>query len=151
MKTELKAIPSHYRQLKSDETIRRGDIFLGKESQLIRRCLYSIGDKVSQYDLFTFYRRKHVKVGVPPMVAFNIGHAIDVKKQEYPSKSPLVTFYYPSRENHLTFTRRSVRLIAADAKYVIGLDVNDKFKFKKFLRKKASMIEVVEFNVNALK
>ncbi len=64
-------------------------------------------------------------------------------------KRPLVRFHYPSREGSTYYplkTVRNVRLIKADAKYYVGLEVlpDNKFQFKKFLKSKAQNVEVVE-------
>ena len=155
-------VPQHYRLLGGDEVIRKGDLYKSNSAlptsdrkSAVGYAAVSVGRTVDAYNqvmgsvgigAYSFYRRQHkrVKVEVVPPVK-------PVESKEYPSKSPLVTFFYPSRENPTNFTRRSLRMIAGNSKYIIGLDVNDKFKFKKFRRDKASMVEVVEFNVNALK
>ena len=64
--------------------------------------------------------------------------------------NPLVTFNYPSSKESWHHIPRTVRLIAANATYYIGLDVGDKNRFKKFLRRKASQFSVVNFNPEAL-
>lgn len=63
---------------------------------------------------------------------------------------PLVRFNYPSRPGHPSFPSRlvrNVRLIKADAKYYVGLEIlsDNKFKFKKFLKSKATNVEVLSF------
>ena len=60
---------------------------------------------------------------------------------------PLVQFTYPSRDKFPTRTVRSVRLIKADARYYIGVEIlaDNTFKFKKFLKNKATNFEVLEF------
>lgn len=65
-------------------------------------------------------------------------------------KRPLVKFQYPSKPGSRSFplwTVRNVRLIKADAKYYIGLEIlpENKFQFKKFLKSKAVNIEVLSF------
>jgi len=59
---------------------------------------------------------------------------------------PLVCFQYPSSQS-LMRTVRNVRLIKADANYYIGLEIlpDNQFKFKKFLKTKATGFEVIEF------
>jgi hypothetical protein len=66
-------------------------------------------------------------------------------KTERP-RQPLMQFDYPNRET-LARTRRSVRLIKADSRYFIGLEIlpDNRFQFKKFLKAKARNVEVLEF------
>jgi hypothetical protein len=57
---------------------------------------------------------------------------------------PIVQFDYPKRESFAR-TRRSVRLIQADHRYYVGVEIlpNNKFQFKKFLKSKATNVEVL--------
>lgn len=71
------------------------------------------------------------------------GFIVEPNKKEL----PIVQFDYPNREATYIRTRRSVRLIKADANYYIGLEIlpDNKFKFKKFLKRKATNVEVLTF------
>lgn len=63
---------------------------------------------------------------------------------------PLVRFIYRSNSNASYYTTREVKLIAADDKYLIGLDVFDNNQFKKFLRSKIFEFELLTFNLDAI-
>lgn len=72
------------------------------------------------------------------------------KKTKHPvENNPRVRFTYPSKEWPWR-GERNVRLIAADGKYLIGLDMGDKNRFKKFRRDRVAGLELVEFNSDAL-
>lgn len=65
-------------------------------------------------------------------------------------KRPLVKFNYPTKPGNRNYplkTVRNVRLIKADANYYIGLEIlpDNKFLFKKFLKAKATNVEVLTF------
>lgn len=65
-------------------------------------------------------------------------------------KRPLVKFNYPTKpgnRNYPYWTVRNVRLIKADANYYVGLEIlpDNKFRFKKFLKAKATNVEVLSF------
>lgn len=81
-----------------------------------------------------------------------------VKRERKPKthpveKNPLVSFYYPNSKLGGQSTRRDVRLIGANGKYYIGVEVTPgtPAKFKKFLRYKASYMTVQEFNAESVK
>jgi hypothetical protein len=137
MKTNFTSIPAHYRKLGPEEFIKKGDLYKHRLnwSNHIGVETKKNGLTVETYPMYDWYRRRHVAVKK------------EEKKELYPSKSPLVQFIYTSKDCR----RRKVRLIAADEKYIVGLDLDDNFKYKKFLRKRAGLIEVVEFNVGVLK
>jgi len=61
-------------------------------------------------------------------------------------RQPLVQFDYPKRDSFQR-TTRSVRLIKADDRYFVGLEIlpDNAFQFKKFLKTKATNIKVLEF------
>jgi hypothetical protein len=73
--------------------------------------------------------------------------------------NPLVFFCYPSKDRSYknpSFARitygKVVRVISMDRDYVIGLDVHDKNRFKRFSRSKISngLVELLEFNIPAM-
>lgn len=65
--------------------------------------------------------------------------------------NPLVRFDYPCSNAPWVATRRTVRVIAADNKYVWGLEVSDKNRPKKFLRDRmTSTIHFVDFAVDSM-
>jgi hypothetical protein len=59
---------------------------------------------------------------------------------------PIVQFDYPKRDSFVR-TRRSIRLIQATPKYYLGVEIqpDNKFQFKKFLKAKATNVEVLTF------
>lgn len=65
--------------------------------------------------------------------------------------NPLVSFYYPMSKTPWNSMRRYVRLISANQKYILGLEVTAKpdggqsYAFKKFLAAKATNMSLVEF------
>lgn len=65
--------------------------------------------------------------------------------------NPLVSFYYPMSKEPWNSMRRYVRLISANQKYILGLEVTalpsgeQKYAFKKFLAAKATNMSLVEF------
>lgn len=72
-------------------------------------------------------------------------------------ENPLMQFKYPSSKYpHLPYTTRKVRLIAANRKYFIGLEVIEqegrkpKHQFKRFRRDEVLYPELIEFNPSAL-
>jgi hypothetical protein len=159
----ITSIPEHYRQLGPDEIIQKGDLW--STGILMGYATSTIGSRVSGVNSFyTYWRRRHITVnhekkmkvvldGVSKHPAKQIADHIvpSVKKQHPVEKNPLVSFYYPkSGGSSWNKTYRLVRLIAADAKYYIGLEVNDKNRFKKFLRSKVSQFTFVEFNPSAI-
>jgi hypothetical protein len=69
-------------------------------------------------------------------------------------KNPLVRFYYPSSKTGLN-TWRTVRLISATSKYVVGLEITqgkDKphYQYKKFSREKAGNFSLLEFSPDSM-
>ncbi len=100
---------------------------------------------------------KH-KVKVTPKVAAKRqkGYEYDVHKYRWVRKkgkkvhpvefNPRVTFFYPHKDGQMQMTQRDVRVIGANEKYLVGLQINDKNKFKKFLKHKMSNTQLVEFS-----
>lgn len=85
-------------------------------------------------------------VSVTPKVAAR-------RKAKYPvDNNPVVTFNYP-RSNPWDFSsdERTVKLIGADERYYVGLEVTEtaagkpRHQFKKFLRNKARNFRLVSF------
>lgn len=65
-------------------------------------------------------------------------------------KNPLVTFSYPISKQPWNEKLRKVRVIAANSKYIIGLEVSDKNRFKKFLKTKTSQMSLVEYSTGSM-
>lgn len=65
--------------------------------------------------------------------------------------NPLVRFFYPQSKTPWNSQERYVRLISANQKYILGLEVTageggkQKYAFKKFLAAKARDMAIVEF------
>ena len=141
-------IPSHYRQLGSDEVIRRGDLYkyttLFSDIGPVGRAEHTVGHVVGTFEnFFTFWRRCHVLVYQTPLKE---------KKKNPIEVAPLVSFnYFSSKEPWASSRTRVIRLIAANDKYMIGLDVNDGFQYKKFLRDKMSNVGIINFNTAVFK
>jgi len=140
MKTYF-TIPKHYRKLESNEIIRKGDIFRLISTGIGEPAMGAVGLKVSTYQgLASVWRRKHVALIQKKVV----------KKVHPVEKNPLVKFRYPKSESSWELPYRTVRLISANEKYLVGIEISDKNKFKKFLRKKASSFEFLEFNKESM-
>jgi hypothetical protein len=82
----------------------------------------------------------------------SVSHATALKKKNvHPVEfNPLVSFTYPSSDEPWVLKDRTLRLIAANNKYYIGLDIGDKNRFKKFRRDKARDFKILNFNDAAL-
>ena len=141
-----KTIPSHYRQLQPHEVIRKGDLKL--RNGVVRRVSNSVGRLVSTCSSLV-YRRQHVPVGLSVQVA-KVKSKTALVKEHSVEKNPLICFWYPSSKFPALKHWRQVRLIAADNKYFVGLEVSDKNRFKKFLKQKATQVQVAEFNATAI-
>jgi hypothetical protein len=152
MKT-LTKIPSHYRRLAAHEVIRKGDLKF-RYGQVVR-VSNSIGKKAGDCNSPAF-RRQHVSVKLGNHLAkLNIKTVVrqPVKKAVHPvEKAPLVTFSYPRSQTPWVKSKRAVRLIAANDRYMVGIEIleNNRFHFKKFLRSKMEMVSLVEFNPTAI-
>lgn len=99
--------------------------------------------KKNMITVFVFGTRP---VSVTPKVAAR-------RKAKYPvDNNPVVTFDYP-HSNPFDFSSdtRTVKLIGADARYYVGLEVTQtdtgkvRHQFKKFLRNKARNFRLVSF------
>ena len=128
-------IPKHYRRMSGNETIRNADVWRWKDTGIFGYCNNKVDSKVSEHNpRFAFFRRRHVKV----------------KKSNPVDKNPLVSFFYPSSKLDFFPSFRTVRLIAANDQYIVGLDVGDNYRFKKFLVSKAMSLKILQFNPKAL-
>lgn len=135
MITKLTSIPKHYRQLKHDEMYRPGDWYTDGGYVTLQKC--KSAGFISSWPQYRFFRRKHVRIHVEQPT---------VKKSEF----PLVEFSYPTKDGW--YNIRSIRMIACNQEYIIGLDVHDKFQFKRFSRSKIiNGIRVMEFNSSVIK
>lgn len=68
-------------------------------------------------------------------------------------KNPLATFFYPMSTQPWNSRKRTVRLISATPKYIVGLEFQpetSKWKFKKFLQDKATNFKVASFNPTSM-
>lgn len=68
------------------------------------------------------------------------------KKQHPVEKNPRMSFYYPISDTPWNSSLRDVRVIAVNEKYVVGLQINDKNRFKRFLKKRMTNVQLTEFN-----
>ncbi len=68
------------------------------------------------------------------------------KKVHPVEKNPRVRFTYPSSKDMYQILERDVRVIGANQKYVVGLEISDKNRFKKFLKSKMNNLSLVEFS-----
>jgi hypothetical protein len=88
---------------------------------------------------------------------FNSDHKVKVKPEVaakrkakgWVENNPLVNFFYPEHGDGPD-KYRLVRLISADERYLLGLDVYDKNRTKKFLRENVRDLKLLEFNPAAL-
>ena len=69
-------------------------------------------------------------------------------------KNPMVRFFYPSSKTGLN-TWRTVRLISATSKYLVGLEVKTegtkiKYNYKKFCQPKVGNFSLLEFNPKSM-
>jgi|FAXJ01.1.fsa_nt_gi hypothetical protein len=67
-------------------------------------------------------------------------------------KNPLATFFYPMSDQPWNSMKRTVRVIAATALHITGLEQQDsgRWKYKKFLQSKATHFQVVSFNPKSM-
>ncbi len=103
------------------------------------------------------YCTKSTKTPIKPMITvfvFGTKHKVKVtpkvaakRKKVHPvEKNPRLQFFYPSSKRPEVNQFRDVRVIGANAKYVVGLQINDKNKFKKFLKAKMRVVNLAEFS-----
>ena len=143
MKT-MKTLPRHYRKLRDDEIIHKGDYYSVGSLGLYEAVSGSIGKRPKYYPIsrLAFYRRKHIATVKPVKKTPGIKAGYSVEN------NPLVRFFYPDSENYGNLKLRTVRLVAASSMYIVGFEVNDKGKhtFKKFLASKVSHMVFIDFN-----
>jgi len=121
----MKTIPKNYRKLKSNETLRKGDLYYYKVPDRIIRMSHNSNNHVSDFPQHHFFRRSHVKVSVKANVV------IQPKKNV-----PIVYFGYNGK------TRR-VQIISCDKNYLKGLEMTwngekYKYQFKSYLTRNIS-------------
>lgn len=131
-------IPSNYRQVKTDDTIRKGDLYRSKlDLNLVGSARWSIGHKAGDYSDYTFWRpRKTVKVK-PSSGASWLPHP----KQTTPKKDTGAKKNVTIVEFTYNWKSRRVQLISLDSGYLTGLEITREgsrynYQFKKYLRYK---------------
>ena len=119
-----------------------GDLtYFGNHTQAVQQVGFA--GFVSSWPKYKFFRRKHVRInGTQPVIEKPV--------------APLVEFDYPISDQPWQLKQRTVRLIGANGKYLVGLDFTyregkDHWQFKKFLQTKVQHFRVVEFNPSAVK
>lgn len=93
--------------------------------------------------VFVFQGKKGLSVS--PKAAAKLKRA-ESKKQHPVEKNPRVTFYYPSSDHPGYTYSRNVRVIGANEKYIVGLDIGDKNRFKRFRKDRMTNVQLMEFN-----
>jgi hypothetical protein len=86
-------------------------------------------------------------------VYYRMKSVVDAKREKKVSavdKNPLISFTYPVSREPWKETKRQVRLISANEKYIVGLEVSDKNRFKKFLSSKASSLKMLEYSSSSM-
>ena len=128
-------IPSNYRQVKSTDTVRKGDIYRNKtDLNDVGYARYTIGRIAGSRPDYTFWRaRKASKV--TPQVA----SPAPAKPSTSKKIVALVAFEYPKKNGGVRL--RVVQVISLDANYLTGLEKNwtpdgYKYQFKRYLRSK---------------
>jgi len=151
-------VPSHYRQLGPDEVVRRGDL-VGNNRNVVHYAHFLIGSYPRSFVMGTkVWRRCHVKVNTqtryiqgmkiqvkadPHFTVFTVVKKPEVVKKPI-EQNPLVKFWYYSSKSGCDVLR-TVRMISANEFYLIGLQVNDKNRFKRFRRDRIVNFELLEF------
>ena len=111
-------IPSHYRQLKPNETIRKGDLCKHEHSNygtVDTVSNFAIGKRSDTFNGWTFWRRRHVKKS----------SAIKTDTSKGPHSITVVGFYYKGKN-------RVVQMIKMDDTYLKGLEMNWNKEKKKY-------------------
>ena len=70
-------------------------------------------------------------------------------------KNPLVSFRYPKSKEPWNPTSRKVRLISANPKHLVGLEIikvgdRTKYQYKKFSQDKVALFKLEEFNPESM-
>jgi hypothetical protein len=125
-------IPSNYRQLKTDEIVRRGDLCRHEWDHVVFPAKNSIGLSVGAYpsSIYTFWRRRHAK-------ATPLSRAAAAPTPAQPTAKKNVTIV----EFTYNWKSRRVQLISLDSQYLTGLEITREgsrysYQFKKYLRYK---------------
>jgi hypothetical protein len=139
-------LPNHYRKLKEDEVIRKGDFYIStNDASIIGTAKRSVGRLVSEYKtdypVYDFYRRRHVKAQSTLKIIVKGDKAAVVEKR--PVNVTVVRFRYKG-------CPRRVQVIKFDDHYLTGLEItpgeNNKpnYQFKNFLRRRMESAVVLE-------
>jgi len=124
-------IPSNYRQLKTDEVIRKGDLYRSKHNLTnVGPVHWTIGTVVGNTRDYTFWRRRHAK-------ATPLSRAAAAPTPAQPTTKKNVTIV----EFTYNWKSRRVQLISLDSQYLTGLEITREgsrysYQFKKYLRYK---------------
>jgi hypothetical protein len=128
-------IPSNYRQVKTDDTIRAGDIYRNKRDfTIVRTVHWSIGGTPKSNPDYTFWRarKKTAKVTSSPGASWL---PTPTKKQVKSDKKNVTVVSF-----HYNFRVRLVQVISLDKTYLTGLEITReqgssklKYQFKKYL------------------
>jgi len=113
--TKKRHIPLRARSIKSNNIMITVFVFKGKHQVSVQHV--------------TAEKRKRVKA----------------KKVHPVDKNPRVLFFYPQSKTPWNSQLRNVRVIGANDKYLIGLEISDKNRFKKFLKSKITDLQLQEF------
>ena len=129
-------IPSNYRQVKSTDTVREGDIYRNKtDFNDVGFARYSIGRLAGDNSGYTFWRARKSTA-----VTSQVAKPATASKPSTSKKIvALVAFEYPKKNGGVKL--RVVQLISLDTDYLTGLEKNwtpdgYKYQFKRYLRSK---------------
>jgi hypothetical protein len=152
----MNKIPDNYRQLKPNETLRKGDLYhYQKQTNWIEIMPCNSERTVASWPEYVFFRRRHTaKQAVKPVTFVKPAVKDNTKKD----KKLVVTFTYPSSQTGRE-VERTVQVISLTPEYLTGLEIinlwSDEnrgylplYQFKKFNRgciKDAGDIKVVSF------
>jgi len=137
----------NHRQLKPNEIIRKGDLYTARGSSQVKSVKHSIGQEVSECFFYNVFRRKHTA----KTVTIRIPKSGVVNTSNTPKNVPHVTFTYWKNSYSAADSKfHNVRLISMNSDYLTGLDIQFKdgkatYKFKKFLRSRASGITLTSY------
>lgn len=118
-------IPKHFRQIKDNEVIRKGDMYQSAFNSTITGIVkFAVGKLPTQYGgAYLFFRRRHVKV--TPTVN--------------PANCPTVTFSYQKDGESKT---RTVQVVRFDDAYLKGFEGQ---QFKSFRRDRMGNVILDKF------
>jgi hypothetical protein len=141
IESENMKIPKNYRRVRSDEQIRTGDLFVGRDSGTVDETTADSWNSASYYLLlmgrvhkskYTFWRKRKKKT-VSNVVNFKVNF----------KGLPLVGFAYINKGQ---VTWRTVKVTKATYDYLEGFEQTVGEPFKRFLREKADGIHLLKFN-----